>query len=119
VVVIYQTLETLLKRRAAKVDKQPKGLLCQSKICKQLLGMSRIQTLDRLYFHEDLFVDQQIDPKRGGKAHIFKHDIDWPLPIHIISGSGELRRQYRFVDSFKQAGPKLAMQPDRKVQHIA
>ena len=104
---VDNTLEPLLQRRTSEIDQQPDGLLRQSEIGEQLLGMHRSQSFD-----EDVYPEGRREMKTG------IIDVYRPLPFDPIPPLGEHSRQNHFVNALEEAGTKVSMQLQCRVDHI-
>jgi hypothetical protein len=89
-VIVDHPLQPFLERRASEIDKQPNGLLGQTKVGLQLLHVRLAERIDALDFNQQSIVNYQIGSKCGAEKHSFEFDVDRSLPIDPISDLDEL-----------------------------
>ena len=115
---VDNTLEPLLQRRTSEIDQQPDGLLRQSEIGEQLLGMHRSQSFDRFDFDQQPVFNEDVYPEGRREMKTGIIDVYRPLPFDPIPPLGEHSRQNHFVNALEEAGTKVSMQLQCRVDHI-
>ena len=116
--VVDDPSHSLLERRATKIDQQPYGLMGETKVGQQLFGVNDSQPFDRLDLDEQSLVYKEVDAKCGIEPHSFKFNSYRSLTRDLIACRRQFAREDGFVDAFQKAGTEIAVDPQRKVEHV-
>ena len=71
--------------------------------------MDRSQTFERFDFYDQPPFDQQINAKSIGYRQPVIRGADSHLSLNMVAAIGELIRQKRFINRFKQTGSDITM----------
>src|SRR3546814_6756433 len=100
-----------------EVDQQSDRLLGQLQIGKQLGFVDRRDPLDRLQFHYDRVLHQQIDPVPGVDLHAVIDDGQNGLGSYLQPSPGQFVPQARLVCTLQKARSERRMHLYRRLDH--
>jgi hypothetical protein len=101
----------------AEVQEQAKRQSHQPKIGEQLLHMDWSRALGGLQFYKQAVLEEQVGYECAAEVAAFIANVDRQLPIDPDTSSCQLVRKERFVDTFHQAWPKVAMKMESGIDH--
>jgi hypothetical protein len=104
---------------AREIQKQPKGLLKQSKVGQKLLGVGAGSLINRLDLQHQAIFNQDVDLESSIESLTVECYWHNNLPRDPQSAPFKSASQNRFVDTLEQAGPKFTMNRDRFSNYIA
>jgi hypothetical protein len=94
---------------SAKIYQKPKGLVHQAQIGHDLHFVQSNKFIKRLDFNHQRIFDQNIDTKTLPNYATFIFDVDGFLAFYHKPLTAQFVSNYSFVDLFKQAGSKIAV----------
>lgn len=110
--LIDHTPDALFHCGVRKVQQQPYGLLHQAQIGQNLLEMSIVKPFDQFDLNHDAASHQQIDTKRLFVSSAAKLNCHRNLSLDKETAALQFAKQDQFINAFKQARPKLAVNAD-------
>jgi hypothetical protein len=99
---IGDTLDAVFQESGTEVDQETEAEVEKAAVGQHLLGMNRVQLLDRFQFNHDAFLDDQIGPEAFVERQVFIPNGHGHLSPYSKPALKEFFLQHGFVNTLQQ-----------------